>query len=126
DMGEVGCHAALLRDFEIPSRYGLRQTIASTLGIGGIFRALRTADHMLALGYELAELCPTYAWLLNYTNPMVALCELVYKGTPTKNVVGLCHSVQFTIEDLCKLADVPESEVTFLAAGSNHQAFILR
>ena len=57
---------------------------------------------------------------------MAALCELVYKGTPTRNVVGLCHSVQFTIEDLCELVGVPESEVTFLAAGINHQAFILR
>jgi alpha-galactosidase len=81
---------------------------------------------MLALGHEMADLCPGEAWLLNYTNPMAALCELVYKGTPTKNVVGLCHSVQFTIEDLCGLVGVPESEVTFLAAGINHQAFILR
>ena len=53
--------------------------------------------HMLALGHEMAELCPPEAWLLNYTNPMAALCELVYEGTPTQNVVGLCHSVQFTI-----------------------------
>jgi alpha-galactosidase len=126
NMVQIGGHDATLRDFELPARYGLRQTIADTLGIGGIFRALRTADHMLALGHELAELCPREAWLLNYTNPMAALCQLVYQGTPTKNVVGLCHSVQFTIEDLCELVGVPESEVTFLAAGINHQAFILR
>jgi alpha-galactosidase len=125
-MVQIGGHEATLRDFEIPARYGLRQTIGDTLGIGGIFRTLRTADHMLALGHELAELCPPEAWLLNYTNPMAALCELVYKGTPTRNVVGLCHSVQFTIQDLCELVDIPESEVTFLAAGMNHQAFILR
>ena len=126
NMVQIGGHEATLRDFELPARLGLRQTIADTLGIGGIFRTLRTADHMLALGHELADLCPAEAWLLNYTNPMAALCELVYKGTPTKNVVGLCHSVQFTIEDLCALVGVPESEVTFLAAGVNHQAFILR
>ena len=126
NMVQVGGHEATLRDFEIPARYGLRQTIADTLGIGGIFRTLRTADHMLALGHELAELCPPEAWLLNYTNPMAALCQIVYQGTPTKNVVGLCHSVQFTIEDLCELVGVPEAEVTFLAAGINHQAFILR
>jgi alpha-galactosidase len=126
NMVQIGGHEATLRDFEVPARYGLRQTIGDTLGIGGIFRTLRTADHMLALGHELAELCPRDAWLLNYTNPMAALCELVYKGTPTKNVVGLCHSVQFTIEELCRLAGVPENEVTFLAAGINHQAFILR
>jgi alpha-galactosidase len=81
---------------------------------------------MLALGRELADLCPRDAWLLNYTNPMAALCELVYQGTPTTNVVGLCHSVQFTIEDLCRIVDVPQEEVTFLSAGVNHQAFILR
>ena len=126
NMVQIGGHAATLRDFEIPARYGVRQTIADTLGIGGIFRTVRTAGHMLALGHDLAELCPAEAWLLNYTNPMAALCELVYRGTPTKNVVGLCHSVQFTIEDLCELVGVPEREVTFLAAVINHQAFVLR
>ncbi len=126
NMVQIGGHAATLRDFEIPARYGVRQTIADTLGIGGIFRVVRTAEHMLALGHELAELCPAEAWLLNYTNPMAALCELVYKGTPTQNVVGLCHSVQNTITDLCELVGVPEDEVTFLVAGVNHQAFILR
>ena len=125
NMVQIGGHAATLLDFEIPARHGLRQTIADTLGIGGIFRALRTADHMLALGREMAELCPR-AWLLNYTNPMAMLCRLVYGGTPTRNVVGLCHSVQFTTEDLAALVGVPAGEVTFLAAGLNHQAFILR
>src|SRR6476619_7484227 len=125
NMIQVGGHAATLLDFEIPARHGLRQTIADTLGIGGIFRALRTADHMLALGREMAVLCPS-AWLLNYTNPMAMLCWLVYGGTPTRNVVGLCHSVQFTTEDLAELFGVPAEEVTFLAAGLNHQAFILR
>lgn len=125
NMVQIGGHEATLRDFEIPARYGLRQTIADTLGIGGIFRTLRTADHMLALGRELAELCPR-AWLLNYTNPMAMLCWLVYAGTPTQKVVGLCHSVQFTIDELARLVGVPVDEVTFLAAGVNHQAFILR
>jgi alpha-galactosidase len=125
NMVQIGGHPATLLDFEIPARYGLRQTIADTLGIGGIFRTLRTADHMLGLGREIAELAPN-AWLLNYTNPMAMLCWLVYAGTPTQNVVGLCHSVQYTIEDLAALVGVPEEEVTFLAAGVNHQAFILR
>ena len=126
NMVQIGGHEATLRDFEIPARYGLRQTIADTLGIGGIFRTLRTADHMLALGNEMAELCPRDAWLLNYTNPMSMLCWLVYGGTPTQNVVGLCHSVQFTVEDLSEIVGVPEEEVTFLSAGLNHQAFLLR
>jgi alpha-galactosidase len=125
NMVQIGGHAATLLDFEIPARHGLRQTIADTLGIGGIFRALRTADHMLALGREMAELCPR-AWLLNYTNPMAMLCWLVYGGTPTRNVVGLCHSIQFTTQDLANLVGVPIGQVTFLAAGLNHQAFVLR
>jgi alpha-galactosidase len=125
NMVQIGGHEATLKDFEIPARYGVRQTIADTLGIGGIFRALRTAPHMLALGREMAELCPR-AWLLNYTNPMPALCWLVYAGTPTSQVVGLCHSVQYTVEQLAGLVGVPEDEVTFLSAGINHQAFLLR
>jgi alpha-galactosidase len=125
NMVQIGGHEATLRDFEIPARYGLRQTIADTLGVGGIFRTLRTAGHMLALGREMAELCP-HGWLLNYTNPMAMLCELVYAGTPTTRVVGLCHSVQSTVEDLARLVGVPHEEVTFLVAGVNHQAFLLR
>jgi alpha-galactosidase len=126
NMVQIGGHEATLRDFELPTRYGLRQTIADTLGIGGIFRTLRTAEHMLALGRELAALCPPQAWLLNYTNPMAMLCWLVYAGTPTANVVGLCHSVQATTRDLAELVGVPLEEITFLGAGVNHQAFILR
>jgi alpha-galactosidase len=126
NMVQVGGHEATLKDFEIPARYGLRQTIADTLGVGGIFRALRTADHMLALGHEIAELCPPSAWLLNYTNPMAMLCWLVYAGTPTQNVVGLCHSVQFTTQDLAEIVGVRDDEVTILSAGLNHQAFLLR
>src|SRR6478609_10865101 len=115
---QIGGHEATLLDFELPARFGLRQTIGDTLGVGGVFRALRTAPHMLALGREMAELCPD-AWLLNYTNPMAMLCELVYQGTPTKKVVGLCHSVQYTVRDLARLIDVDEAEITFLAAGVN-------
>jgi alpha-galactosidase len=125
NMVQIGGHAATLVDFELPARYGLRQTIADTLGIGGIFRTLRTANHMLALGNEMHELCGD-AWLLNYTNPMAMLCWLVYAGTPTQKVVGLCHSVQYTTEQLAEIVDVPEDEVTILAAGVNHQAFLLR
>jgi alpha-galactosidase len=125
NMVQIGGHDATLVDFEIPARYGLRQTIADTLGVGGVFRALRTADHMLALGSEMSDLCPS-AWLLNYTNPMAMLCWLVYGGTATDKVVGLCHSVQSTVADLAGFVGVPVDEVTFLAAGLNHQAFVLR
>jgi alpha-galactosidase len=126
NMVQIGGHEATLRDFEIPAHYGLRQTIADTLGIGGIFRTLRTADHMLALGNEMAEVCPADAWMLNYTNPMSMLCWIAYAGTPTQNVVGLCHSVQNTTEDLADIVGVPHEAITILAAGLNHQAFLLR
>ena len=73
NMVQVGMHEATLADFEIPARHGLRQTIGDTLGVGGIFRALRTIPLMLDIGADMAELCPD-AWLLNYTNPMAILC----------------------------------------------------
>ncbi len=125
NMIQVGGHAATLIDFEIPARHGLRQTIGDTLGIGGIFRSLRTIPVMQAIGNDMAELCPD-AWLLNYTNPMAMLCWATYEGSPQQKVVGLCHSVQHTTRTLAELVDVPFEETTFLGAGVNHQAFILR
>ncbi len=125
NMVQVGMHAATLADFEIPARYGLRQTIGDTLGIGGIFRALRTIPVLLGIGEEMAQLCPR-AWLLNYTNPMAILCQAYAEGSPHKQIVGLCHSVQHTSRHLAQLAGVPFEEVAFLGAGVNHQAFILR
>ena len=125
NMIQVGGHAATLLDFEIPARHGLRQTIADTLGIGGIFRALRTIPVMLGIGRDMAELCPD-AWLLNYTNPMAMLCQAYAHGSPHTKVVGLCHSIQHTTRQLAEYVNVPFEEVTFLGAGVNHQSFILR
>jgi alpha-galactosidase len=125
NMIQVGGHSATLLDFRIPAAHGLRQTIGDTLGIGGIFRSLRTIPVMLDLGRDMAELCPG-AWLLNYTNPMAMLCWATYAGSPQRRIVGLCHSVQNTTEQLAELVGVPFSEVSFLGAGVNHQAFILR
>ncbi len=122
---QVGGHAATLRDYKVPLRYGLRQTIGDTLGIGGIVRALRTAPVMLGIGRDMAEVCPG-SWLLNYTNPMAMLCWITYDGTPTARVVGLCHSVQNTTRQLAEIAGVPPAEVSFVGAGINHQSFILR
>ncbi len=79
-------------DFEIPKKYGLRQTIGDTLGIGGIFRALRTIPVMLDIARDMEAVCPD-AWLLNYTNPMAMLTAAMLRGTPIRTV-GLCHSVQ--------------------------------
>ncbi len=122
---QVGGHEATVRDYEVPLRYGLRQTIGDTLGIGGIFRTLRTAPVMLGIGRDMDEVCPD-AWLLNYTNPMAMLCWLTYEGTPTTQIVGLCHSVQNTTRQLAEIAGVPPAEVSFVGAGINHQSFILR
>jgi alpha-galactosidase len=125
NMVQVGMHEATLADFDIPARHGLRQTIADTLGVGGIFRALRTIPVLLGIGQDMAQLCPD-ALLLNYTNPMAILCQAYAEGSPHKRIVGLCHSVQHTSRHLAVLAGVPFEEVTFLGAGVNHQAFILR
>jgi alpha-galactosidase len=125
NMIQVGGHAATLVDFEVPKRHGLRQTIGDTLGVGGIFRALRTIPVMLEIARDMDELCPD-AWLLNYTNPMAMLCWATYAGSPIQRVVGLCHSVQWTTRGLAELVGVPYEEVDYLGAGVNHQAWILR
>jgi len=125
NMIQVGGHAATLIDFEVPKQHGLRQTIGDTLGIGGIFRALRTIPVMLDIAADMAEVCPE-AWLLNYTNPMAMLCWATYAGSPIHRVVGLCHSVQWTTRGLAELVGVPYEEVEYLGAGVNHQAWILR
>jgi alpha-galactosidase len=125
NMVQVGGHEATLLDFELPLRHGLRQTIGDTLGVGGIFRALRTIPLMLDLAGDMGAECPD-AWLLNYTNPMAMLCWAVYEGTSIERVVGLCHSVQGTTRRLAEIVGVPFDEVSFLGAGINHQSFILR
>ena len=125
NMVQVGMHAATVADFEIPARHGLRQTIGDTLGVGGIFRALRTIPVMLGIGADLAAVAPD-AWLLNYTNPMAILVQAYAEGSPHKQVVGLCHSVQNTTRQMAEIAGVPFADVAFTGAGVNHQAFILR
>jgi alpha-galactosidase len=112
-------------DFEIPKKYGLRQTIADTLGIGGIFRALRTIPVMLDIARDMEEVCPS-AWFLNYTNPMAMLTGAMLKATGIKTV-GLCHSVQSCVPGLLNSLDIgvkPE-ETQWRIAGINHQAWLL-
>ncbi|GAA2206897.1 alpha-glucosidase/alpha-galactosidase [Nonomuraea monospora] len=121
----VGGLDAVKRDFEIPAAYGVRQTIADTLGIGGIFRALRTIPVMVGIGDDLAELAPR-ATLFTYTNPMSMIPWSVYAGTAFKNVVGVCHAARDTQKTLARMVGVPEEEISFLTAGVNHQAFVLR
>jgi len=122
---QVGGFDATLRDFEIPKRYGLRQTIADTLGVGGVFRALRTIPVVLDITDDMDQLCPE-ATLLNYTNPMAMLCWAVWASGRDTRIVGLCHSVQNTHEQLAEIVGVPEPEIDYLTAGVNHQAWVLR
>lgn len=122
---QVGMGESTRTDFDVPAAYGVRQTIGDTLGIGGIFRALRTFPVLKALGADIAELCPD-AWLLNYTNPMAMNVQYLTAATGLTRVVGLCHSVYWTLRDLSDLLDVPYEEVTYRAAGVNHQAWLLR
>ncbi|MER7243944.1 alpha-glucosidase/alpha-galactosidase [Kribbella sp. NPDC000426] len=121
---QVGMSEATKTDFEIPARYGIRQTIGDTLGVGGVFRALRTFPVLRELAADIADVCPD-AWLLNYTNPMV-MNVWYLKALGVKNVVGLCHSVYWTMQGLSELVGVPYDDVTYLAAGVNHQSWVLR
>ena len=112
-------------DFEIPKKYGLRQTIADTMGIGGIMRALRTIPVMKAFADDMEEVCPD-AWLLNYSNPMAMLTGYMQRFTKIKTV-GLCHSVQgcsfHLLLDL-EMYDKIEGRREIIA-GINHMAWLL-
>jgi alpha-galactosidase len=121
----VGGHAATVTDFDVPTRFGLRQTIADTLGVGGVFRALRTFPVLDRLADGIRNECPE-AWLLNYTNPMAMNLQYLGARHPDVKALGLCHSVYWTVHDLSELVGVPLEEVTFHSAGVNHQAWMLR
>ena len=112
-------------DFEIPKKYGLRQTIADTLGIGGIMRALRTIPVLEDFAKDMQEVCPD-ALLLNYTNPMAILTGYMLQYTPVKTI-GLCHSVQYCTEILFTELGMEDKHdgVKELIAGINHMAWLL-
>lgn len=112
-------------DFEVPKKYGLRQTIGDTLGIGGIMRALRTIPVIADFARDMEEVCPD-AWFLNYTNPMAMLSGFMQRYTGVKTV-GLCHSVQVCSEGLLKalgMEDKLEGRKE-LIAGINHMGWLL-
>ncbi|MBE5776515.1 MAG: alpha-glucosidase/alpha-galactosidase [Clostridiales bacterium] len=111
-------------DFEVPKKYGLRQTIGDTLGIGGIFRALRTIPVMMDFAKDMEEVCPN-AWFLNYTNPMCMLTGAMLRYTPIKTV-GLCHSVQVCTSTLFNNVGMEyDDSIQWKIAGINHQAWLL-
>lgn len=119
-----GYEPCTVTDFEVPKRFGLRQTIADTLGIGGIMRGLRTIPVLLSMCADMEELCPD-TWFLNYTNPMAINCRAISR-TSSIRTVGLCHSVQGTAFELSQDLGIPYREINYLAAGINHMAFYLR
>ena len=121
---QVGGLRSTLIDFEVPKHFGLRQTIADTLGIGGIMRGLRTIPVLLEVCRDMEEVCPQ-ALLLQYVNPMAMLCWAVAEASPIRSV-GLCHSVQHTAARLARDLGIPADEVDYLVAGINHLAFFLR
>lgn len=124
-MFQVGGYdPCTITDFEIPKKFGLRQTIADTLGIGGIMRALRTIPVYLEMCRDMEALCPN-VFLLNYVNPMAMVTWAINRASKIRTV-GLCHSVQGTAEQLAKRIGVPIEEINYLCAGINHMAFYLR
>ena len=112
-------------DFEVPKKYGLRQTIGDTLGIGGIFRAMRTIHVLKDFAHDIEEVCPD-AWFLNYTNPMAMLTGYMQRYTGVKTI-GLCHSVQVCVPRLLDRLDMKDREegAVYKIAGINHMAWLL-
>ena len=119
-----GYEPSTIIDFEIPRQYGLRQTIADTLGVGGIMRGLRTVPHLWAVAQDMMELCPG-ALLLQYVNPMAINTWALAERFPRLKQVGLCHSVQNTVEELAHDLDLPAAGLRYRVAGVNHVAFFL-
>lgn len=125
NMIQVGGYKpATVIDFEIPKKYGLRQTIADTVGIGGIMRGLRTIPVLLEMCRDMEELCPDVLHL-NYVNPMAINCWALRRAS-TIETVGLCHSIPLTVRDLARDIGVPVEEINYLVAGINHMAFFLK
>ncbi|MBB6486321.1 alpha-glucosidase/alpha-galactosidase [Rhizobium lusitanum] len=125
-MMQVGGYKpATVTDFEIPKRHGLRQTIADTLGIGGIFRGLRTIPVLEAICRDMEDVCPD-ALLMQYVNPMAINCWAIKEIAPSIRTVGLCHSVQHTAAHLAACLGEDVADINYLSAGINHIAFFLK
>jgi alpha-galactosidase len=122
---EVGGFDATRLDFAIASHYGVRQTDGHTIGIGGIFRGLRTIPVSVSIALDMVRLCPN-AVLLNYSNPMAMTTWAIYETSPAIRVFGLCHGIPETHELLAQLAGIASKDAEFVTAGVNHQAFVLR
>jgi alpha-galactosidase len=120
-----GYDPCTITDFEIPKKYKLRQTIADTLGIGGIMRGIRTVPHLWKICEDMLAVCPE-AIMLQYVNPMAINTWAIAEKYPTIKQVGLCHSVQGTAYELARDLDIPVDSLRYRAAGINHMAFYLK
>ncbi|MCX7301333.1 MAG: alpha-glucosidase/alpha-galactosidase [Rhodobacterales bacterium] len=119
-----GYDPCTITDFEVPKKFGLRQTIADTLGIGGIMRGLRTVPHLWSICEDLMQVAP-HAIMLQYVNPMAINTWAIGAKYPKIRQVGLCHSVQGTAEELARDLDIPIEDIRYRAGGINHMAFYL-
>ncbi len=120
-----GYRPCTVTDFEIPRAHGLTQTIGDTLGVAGIMRGLRTVPHLWDVAQDMTELCPN-ALMLQYVNPMAINTWALAERFPNIKAVGLCHSVQNTIEEIAHDLDLPRDDIRYRVAGINHVAFFLR
>lgn len=118
----IGGYAAIEKEIDIPTAYGVDQCIGDTLTPGGIMRCLRTLPVLVEIGRDIMEICPE-AWVLNYTNPMSMLTWGMFKAVPGIQLVGLCHSVQHTLQQWARRLDIPVEEIHYDCAGINHQAW---
>ena len=119
-----GYDPCTITDFEVPKKYNLRQTIADTLGIGGIMRGIRTVPHLWKICEDMLVVCPD-AIMLQYVNPMAINTWAIGAKYPTIKQVGLCHSVQGTAYELARDLEIPVEDIRYRAAGINHMAFYL-
>ncbi|MCG8526492.1 MAG: alpha-glucosidase/alpha-galactosidase [Opitutales bacterium] len=120
-----GFEPGTMTDFEIPKKYGLQQTIGDTLGVGGVFRALRTIPELLKIAQDIEKVGNPGCLFLNYSNPMAMNCWAVDRGVGVPHV-GLCHSVQGTSKQLAAYCNIPYEELEYTVAGINHMAFFLK
>lgn len=121
----VGMQESIKPDFEIPARYGLRQTVADTLGVGAVIRILRTAPALAEIARDVVDYGAS-PLVLNVTNPMAMVCMALDRMVPDAQTIGLCHSAWQTASELADRLDVPIAELDYAAAGVNHQAWFQR
>lgn len=112
-------------DICIPQEFGIYQNVADTAGIGGVFRTMRTAPELIAIGKDMEVRCPG-ATLLNYVNPMSMLTRILTLSCPKIHVIGLCHNIQYGIRDIARWLGVSHKDLVYEAAGINHMDWFLR